>query len=165
MTTTDAPAHIPITIHTDGSCLGNPGPGGWAFCLNDGANKILIAGAEPNTTNNRMELNAAIEALAALQGNGLLVHLVTDSTYVRDGITDWINKWRANGWKTGSKKPVKNIDLWQRLDTLASKHEIEWRWSPAHSGFAENEWVDQAARGAAQKIANELIKYEWSQST
>jgi ribonuclease HI len=136
-----------IEIFTDGACRGNPGPGGWAALLRQGNVEKLIKGAEPATTNNRMELLAAIEALSALK-RASRVALTTDSQYVRQGITQWIKGWKRNGWKTAAKKPVKNQDLWQRLDDVLARHEVEWHWVKGHSGHPENERVDQAANDA-----------------
>jgi ribonuclease HI len=116
-----------ITIYTDGACKGNPGPGGWGAWLKTGAHEKELWGGEAVTTNNRMELTAVIEALAALKRNSH-VQLYTDSQYVRQGITTWIHNWKQRGWKTAAKQPVKNIDLWQRLDALAALHQIDWRW-------------------------------------
>lgn len=136
-----------IEIFTDGACLGNPGPGGWAAILrNDGIEKE-ITGGERATTNNRMELMAAIRALEALKTRSKII-LHTDSRYVMDGITQWLPRWKTNGWKTSDKKPVKNGDLWRELETQAARHDIEWRWVRSHSGHDENERVDKLARGA-----------------
>ena len=139
-----------VDIFTDGACSGNPGPGGWGALLRyDGTEKELCGG-EGATTNNRMELLAAIRAIEALKRPSR-VRLHTDSTYLRDGITRWIEGWKANGWKTAAKKPVKNVDLWQRLDALAAGHEIEWRWVKGHAGHPDNERADALARkGLAQ---------------
>jgi ribonuclease HI len=134
-----------VVIHTDGACSGNPGPGGWAAILeHDGREKELFGGA-PDTTNNRMELTAAIEALKALKGS-LVVELHTDSEYLRNGITKWIHGWKRNGWKTSDRKPVKNADLWQALERLAENHDVEWRWVRGHSGHDLNERADALAR-------------------
>ena len=136
-----------IEIFTDGACLGNPGPGGWAAILrNDGIEKE-ITGGERATTNNRMELMDAIRALEALKTRSKII-LHTDSRYVMDGITQWLARWKTNGWKTSDKKPVKNGDLWRELETQAARHDIEWRWVRSHSGHDENERVDKLARGA-----------------
>ncbi len=134
-----------VTIHTDGACSGNPGPGGWGVLLSNGAKQKELFGGEPETTNNRMELLAAIKGLEALK-TACRVTLITDSVYVRDGITKWIHGWRRNGWRTAAKKPVKNEDLWQRLDTAQSRHEMEWRWVKGHAGDAGNERADELAR-------------------
>ncbi len=136
-----------VTIHTDGACSGNPGPGGWGAVLEwRGAEKEL-SGGESETTNNRMELMAAIAALEALKRPSR-VRLVTDSTYVRDGVTKWIHGWKRNGWKTAAKKPVKNEDLWKRLDEAARRHEVTWEWVKGHAGHPENERADALARAA-----------------
>ncbi|WP_421864207.1 ribonuclease HI [Motiliproteus sp.] len=138
-----------IQAFTDGSCLGNPGPGGYgALLIYKGHRKELSQGYRL-TTNNRMELLAAIEALAALN-EPCQVTLTTDSQYVRQGITQWIHGWKRKGWKTADKKPVKNKDLWQRLDEQCNKHEVNWRWVKGHSGHPENELVDDLAREAAE---------------
>jgi ribonuclease HI len=134
-----------VVVHTDGACSGNPGPGGWAAILEyDGHEKELFGGA-PDTTNNRMELTAAIEALKALKGSAV-VELHTDSEYLRNGITKWIDGWKRNGWKTADKKAVKNADLWQELELLAASHKIDWRWVRGHSGHDLNERADLLAR-------------------
>ena len=136
-----------VEIFTDGACSGNPGPGGWGAVLrNKGVEKELSGGA-PETTNNRMELMAAIAALEALKRPSR-VALTTDSTYVRDGITKWIHAWKKRGWKTADKKPVKNLDLWQRLEAAAERHEVAWHWIRGHDGHPENEWADRLAREA-----------------
>ena len=136
-----------VEIYTDGACRGNPGPGGWAALLRLGEHEKLVSGAETETTNNRMELMAAIQGLAALKRPSRVV-LTTDSQYVRQGITQWINGWKRNGWRTAAKKPVKNQDLWQSLDQALAQHEVEWKWVKGHSGHVENERVDQAANDA-----------------
>ncbi len=141
-----------IAIHTDGACLGNPGPGGWAALLRTGRHERELVGAEPDTTNNRMELMAAIAALEALK-RPAAVTLFTDSRYVMDGITKWIHGWRRNGWRTAERKPVKNAELWQRLDSARLAHQVEWRWVKGHSGDPLNERVDQLARAAALAVA------------
>ena len=137
-----------VEIFTDGACRGNPGPGGWAALIRMGARERELSGGEPLTTNNRMELLAAIEALNALK-RPCRVQLTTDSSYVRDGITKWIHGWRRNGWRTADRKPVKNADLWQALLDVAEPHRIEWHWVKGHSGHAENDRVDQLACDAA----------------
>jgi ribonuclease HI len=137
-----------VEIFTDGACRGNPGPGGWAALIRMGARERELSGGEPLTTNNRMELMAAIEALKALK-RPCRVKLTTDSAYVRDGITKWIHGWRRNGWRTADKKPVKNADLWQALLDAAEPHRIEWHWVKGHSGHAENDRVDELACAAA----------------
>jgi ribonuclease HI len=137
-----------VEIFTDGACRGNPGPGGWAALLRKGGREREISGGEPATTNNRMELTAAIRALAALN-RPCRVELHTDSTYVRDGITRWIHRWRANGWRTSDRKPVKNAELWQALVEAVEPHRVEWHWVKAHDGHPENERVDALACAAA----------------
>ena len=141
-----------ITIHTDGACSGNPGPGGWGAILEWNGHRKEISGAEPETTNNRMELMAAIRALKAIKGNGKPVRLVTDSTYVRDGVTKWIHGWKKNGWKTAAKKPVKNADLWMELDEAAARHEVQWDWVKGHSGDPDNDRADELARLAIAQM-------------
>ena len=138
---------IAVQIFTDGACSGNPGPGGWGAVLRSGDIERELSGGEPETTNNRMELMAAISALEALK-RPCRVELYTDSNYVKDGITCWIHKWRRNGWRTADRKPVKNTDLWQRLDMLMGIHEVDWRWVRGHAGHVENERADQLARDA-----------------
>jgi ribonuclease HI len=137
-----------VEIFSDGACLGNPGPGGWAALLRWRDQEKEISGGEALTTNNRMELTAAIEGLSALK-RGVPAALYTDSIYVRDGITRWIHAWKRNGWQTAGRKPVKNIDLWQRLDALLVPQRVAWHWVKGHSGHPENERVDRLARAAA----------------
>ncbi len=137
-----------VQVFTDGACLGNPGPGGWAALLRWNGTEKLLAGNEPDTTNNRMELMAAIAALEALK-RSCAVDLTTDSQYVKRGVEEWMARWRVNGWKTSAKQPVKNRDLWQRLDRALSPHRVAWHWVKGHAGHAENERVDEAARNAA----------------
>ena len=132
-------------IYTDGACSGNPGPGGWGALLQFGEHEKELKGGERNTTNNRMELTAAIAALETLKRT-CKVHLHTDSTYLRDGITSWIHNWKHNGWRTTAKKPVKNVDLWQRLDEAIQSHDIEWHWIKGHAGDPGNEAADALAR-------------------
>ncbi|MBI1383573.1 MAG: ribonuclease HI [Rhizobiales bacterium] len=134
-----------VTIFTDGACSGNPGPGGWGAILISGENRKELWGGTPDTTNNRMELTAAIEALRALK-RPCRVALHTDSVYVRDGITRWIVNWKRNGWRNAQKKPVSNADLWQMLDEAAARHSIEWIWVKGHAGHPENERADELAR-------------------
>ncbi|HWM45970.1 MAG TPA: ribonuclease HI [Xanthobacteraceae bacterium] len=134
-----------VTIHTDGACSGNPGPGGWGAILQWGDRTRELKGGEPNTTNNRMELMAAIMALEALR-RPCVVDLHTDSQYLRNGITSWIHTWKRNGWRTSDKKPVKNADLWQRLDAALGHHKIAWHWVRGHAGHDLNERADQLAR-------------------
>ena len=133
-----------VTAFTDGACRGNPGPGGWGVLLRFGDKERELFGGEQQTTNNRMELQAAIEALLALK-EPCTVDLTTDSVYVRDGVTKWMANWKRNGWKTAAKKPVKNQDLWQALDAAAQDHQIEWHWVKGHSGHPGNEQADQLA--------------------
>src|SRR3954467_1397523 len=142
-----ARAAAEVEIFTDGACSGNPGPGGWGAILRYGAVEKELAGGEPQTTNNRMELMAAIAGLEALK-RPCRVALYTDSLYLRDGITKWLPNWKARGWKTASREPVKNVDLWQRLEAAASRHEIDWHWVRGHAGHPENERADALARGA-----------------
>ena len=141
-----------VTIHTDGSCLSNPGPGGWAAILRWRDNEREIVGHEPDTTNNRMELMAAIMGLNAVT-RAMPIDLHTDSRYVMNGVQEWMSAWKANGWKTASKKPVANRDLWQQLDEAASRHRIRWHWVKGHAGDELNERCDQLARTAAESIA------------
>jgi ribonuclease HI len=136
-----------VTIYTDGACSGNPGAGGWAAILTYGEAEREISGGEKATTNNRMELKAAIEGLNALKGPSDVI-LYTDSRYVMDGLTQWLPRWKANGWKTANKKPVKNADLWHALDAAAARHKIDWRWIAGHSGHDGNERADALARAA-----------------
>lgn len=133
-----------IVVFTDGACRGNPGPGGWAALVRTRDGETMLSGAEPDTTNNRMELMAAIEGVEA-QPIGSAIHLTTDSQYVRQGITSWIKGWKRNGWKTAAKKPVKNKDLWQRLDSAVEQRDVSWFWVKGHSGHPDNEAVDEGA--------------------
>jgi ribonuclease HI len=133
-----------VEIFTDGACRGNPGPGGWGVLLRYGDVERELFGGELNTTNNRMELQAAIEALKALS-RPCSVDLTTDSVYVRNGITTWMDNWKKKGWRTAARKPVKNVDLWQALDTESQRHQVRWHWVKGHSGHAENERADQLA--------------------
>ena len=134
-----------IIIYTDGACSGNPGPGGWGAILVHGENRKELSGGEPETTNNRMELQAAIEALGALK-RPCTVAVYTDSVYVRDGITKWIQGWQRNGWRTAAKKPVKNVELWQALQAALQQHDVDWHWVKGHAGHPENERADELAR-------------------
>ena len=134
-----------VIVHTDGACSGNPGPGGWGVILEWNGHKKELKGGEPHTTNNRMELMAAIAALESLN-RACAVHIHTDSQYLRDGITKWIHGWKRNGWKTADKKPVKNVDLWQRLDAALKSHEVHWHWVRGHAGHDLNERADELAR-------------------
>jgi ribonuclease HI len=133
-----------VTIHTDGACKGNPGPGGWGALLVCGKHRRELHGGERHTTNNRMELTAAIEALAALK-RGCRVQLYTDSQYVRNGITEWLPQWKKRGWKTADRKPVKNADLWVRLEEEIQRHDIKWHWVRGHAGDPGNERADELA--------------------
>ena len=142
----------PVRIYTDGACKGNPGPGGWGAVLRtDGEEKELFGG-EPHTTNNRMELTAVIRALELLKPP-CQIEVYTDSQYVQKGITEWLRGWKARGWKTASKEPVKNVDLWKRLDECAASHEIEWHWVRGHAGHAGNERADALANRGVKSIA------------
>ena len=140
-------AETPVVIYTDGACSGNPGPGGWGAILIYGDHRKEISDGEVETTNNRMELMAAIVALEALKRPSR-VELHTDSSYLKNGITDWIERWKANGWRTANKKPVKNVELWQRLDEARARHQIDWHWVRGHAGHPENERADELAREA-----------------
>lgn len=142
-----------VTIHTDGACSGNPGPGGWGAVLEYAGHEKELSGAEAETTNNRMELMAAIRALEALKRPSK-VRLVTDSVYVKDGVTKWIHGWKKNGWKTAAKKPVKNEDLWRRLDEAAKRHDIAWEWIKGHAGHVDNERADALAREAIGTLSD-----------
>lgn len=135
----------PVEIFTDGACSGNPGPGGWGAILRLGSHEKELNGGEPDTTNNRMELTAAIRALEALK-RPVDVVLMTDSVYLRDGVTKWLAQWKARGWRTADRKPVKNVDLWQRLETAMAPHRVDWRWIRGHAGHPENERADALAR-------------------
>lgn len=134
-----------VILFTDGACSGNPGPGGWGVLMIYGEARKTLKGGELQTTNNRMELTAAIQALESLN-RSCVVDLYTDSQYVRQGITQWMHGWKRNGWKTADKKPVKNADLWQQLDVAVKRHEVEFHWVKGHAGHPENEEVDQLAR-------------------
>lgn len=148
---TDLPRET-VEIFTDGACSGNPGPGGWGVVLRaEGGMEKELSGGEVETTNNRMELTAAIEALEALK-RSCLVDLYTDSTYLRDGMSNWIASWKKNAWRTASNQPVKNLDLWQRLDELAQKHQVTWHWVKSHAGHPENERADLLARNAIVQL-------------
>jgi ribonuclease HI len=146
-----------VEIFTDGACRGNPGPGGWGAILRFGRHEKEIHGGELVTTNNRMELTAAIEALESLTRPST-VHLYTDSVYLRRGITEWVLVWKRNGWKTSDKKPVKNVDLWTRLDAAAQRHDVHWFWVKGHAGHPENERADQLAVRGAEEAAAMLSK-------
>ncbi len=140
-----------VEIFTDGACSGNPGPGGWGALLRYGGREKTLSGAEANTTNNRMELMAAIRALESLK-RPCQVTLFTDSVYVQKGISQWLKNWKRRGWKTADKKPVKNADLWRRLDAATEGHDIRWRWVRGHSGHPDNELVDELARKAISTL-------------
>ena len=140
-----------VEAFTDGACRGNPGPGGWGVLLRFGGHEKELSGGEAHTTNNRMELSAAIEALRALSET-CNVTLITDSTYVRDGITQWVSKWKANGWKTAAKKPVKNQDLWMALEEQCQRHAVDWQWVKGHAGHPENERADQLANAGIDAL-------------
>jgi ribonuclease HI len=146
---TAAPARV--TIYTDGACSGNPGPGGWGAILSWNDQQKELKGGEAYTTNNRMELMAAISALDALK-RSCAVDLHTDSEYLRNGITKWINSWKHNGWRTADRKPVKNVDLWQRLDAAIARHQVRWHWVRGHAGHDMNERADELAREAIREI-------------
>jgi ribonuclease HI len=140
-----AAARSKVVIHTDGACSGNPGPGGWGAILESGPHRKELKGGEALTTNNRMELTAAIKALEALKAPSD-IELYTDSNYLRDGITKWIRKWKTNGWRTADKKPVRNAELWQQLETACERHDVRWHWVRGHAGHDENERADELAR-------------------
>jgi ribonuclease HI len=140
-----------IELFTDGACRGNPGPGGWGVLLREEGHERTLSGSEMNTTNNRMELAAAINGLAYFT-KAREIALTTDSQYVRQGITQWIHGWRRNGWRTSAKQPVKNQDLWQALDALAAKHSVSWHWVKGHSGHPENEQADALANAAIDQM-------------
>ena len=148
-----------VVIHSDGGCEGNPGPGGWAAVLRHGDSMREISGGDAATTNNRMELQAAIEGLAALR-EPCEVEFYTDSEYVRDGITTWVRAWKARNWLTGLKKPVKNEDLWRRLDEVASNHKVQWHWLKGHAGHPDNERCDALAAQEIAKIRAKLSPTE-----
>jgi len=134
-----------VTIYTDGACSGNPGPGGWGAILIYGEHERELSGGKSDTTNNQMELTAAIEALSALK-RSCDINLYTDSVYVKDGITKWISKWKDNGWRTAARKPVKNTELWQALDLALERHQVRWHWVKGHAGHPLNERADELAR-------------------
>ena len=144
-----------IEIYTDGACRGNPGPGGWAALLMMGEHEKEISGAESLTTNNRMELTAVIRALETLK-RPVAARVYTDSQYVRRGITEWLRAWKARNWRTADKKPVKNQDLWQRLEEASAPHRLEWHWVPGHAGVPGNERVDRLANEAIDALRNSL---------
>jgi ribonuclease HI len=140
-----------IEAFTDGACSGNPGPGGWGAILRWRGHEKELSGGESQTTNNRMELMAAIQVLEAIKGENRRVKIVTDSNYLRQGITQWIHSWRRKGWKTADNKPVKNKDLWQRLEAALKTHTVEWAWTKGHAGHPENERADELARQALKQ--------------
>ena len=140
-----------VELFTDGACSGNPGPGGWASILRMGEREKELSGGDPATTNNKMELMGAISGLEALK-RPCVVKLYTDSKYVMDGATKWIHGWKKNGWRTADKKPVKNVELWQRLDAAAKPHRVHWSWVKGHSGHPENDRADALARAEIEKI-------------
>ena len=140
-----------VVIHTDGACRGNPGPGGWGAVLEAGQHRRTLHGGEADTTNNRMELLAAIRALEALK-RPCRVELYTDSRYLQDGIRQWLPQWKQRGWKTAGRKPVKNVDLWQQLDALVNRHEVSWHWVRGHSGHPANELADQLANQGIDEL-------------
>ncbi|WP_026685332.1 ribonuclease HI [Azovibrio restrictus] len=140
-----------IDIYTDGACKGNPGPGGWGALLRSGAHEKELWGGEPETTNNRMELTAVIRALKALK-RPVQARVYTDSKYVQQGISEWIHGWKRNGWKTASKAPVKNADLWQQLDKLVAQHQLQWIWVKGHAGHPENERADALANRGIEEL-------------
>jgi ribonuclease HI len=140
-----------VVIYTDGACSGNPGPGGWGSILMYNGHRRELSGGDRSTTNNRMEMTAVIEALEALKRSCRIV-IHTDSTYVMKGMTEWMDNWKRRGWKTADRKPVKNVDLWQRLDEAMARHDVEWRWVRGHSGVPENERADELARLAIPDI-------------
>jgi ribonuclease HI len=141
-----------VEIFTDGACKGNPGPGGWGAIIRSGAHEKELSGGEPGTTNNRMEMLAAIRALQALKRSCEVV-IYTDSVYLRDGITKWIHGWQRNGWRTADRKPVKNAELWQELLEAAAPHKVDWRWVKGHAGHPENERADKLACDAAMQFS------------
>lgn len=140
-----------IKLFTDGACRGNPGPGGWGVLVQTEDGEVGHCGGESETTNNRMELRAAIEGLRLLEGDSKAI-LVTDSQYVRKGITEWIANWKRNGWKTAARKPVKNADLWRELDEQSQRHEVEWQWVKGHSGHRENDLADELANQGIDQL-------------
>lgn len=146
----NAPSQQHVVVHTDGACSGNPGPGGWGVILEWSGHRKELKGGEPHTTNNRMELMAAIMALESLK-RPCTVDIHTDSQYLRHGITEWIKGWKRNGWKTAAKKPVLNQDLWMELDALTQQHQIEWKWTKGHADHPDNNRCDELATSAARR--------------
>jgi ribonuclease HI len=146
-----------VVVHTDGACSGNPGPGGWGAILEFGDHEKELRGGEAHTTNNRMELMAAIAALEALK-RPCLVDIHTDSQYLRNGILSWINQWKRNGWRTADRKPVRNVDLWQRLDALLARHRVRWHWVRGHAGHVLNERADKLARTGLEEARSRAGK-------
>jgi ribonuclease HI len=144
-----------VEIYTDGACRGNPGPGGWGVVLRYKGREKTLYGGEPHTTNNRMELMAAIAGLEALKRRSQ-VALTTDSQYVKRGITEWMSDWKRRGWKTADRKPVKNVDLWQRLDEVVGKHQVSWHWVRGHTGHADNERADSLANQAIDELQDSV---------
>lgn len=140
-----------VTLYTDGACKGNPGTGGWGALLQSGKHSKELFGGEANTTNNRMELTAVIQGLAALK-RPCIVNIYTDSQYVKNGMQQWIHNWKARGWKTAAKQPVKNIELWQALDAAVSKHQIQWHWVKGHAGHPGNEKADELANRGVELV-------------
>jgi ribonuclease HI len=152
MASTETAGHAAsVDAYTDGACSGNPGPGGWGAVLRWRGRERELSGGEPVTTNNRMELTAAIEALETMK-RPVRIRVHTDSMYLKDGITRWIHAWKAKGWKTADRKPVKNVDLWQRLDAAIARHDVSWHWIRGHAGHPENERADALARRAIKEI-------------
>lgn len=145
-----------VNIYTDGGCRGNPGPGGWGVLLISGTAEKELWGSEADTTNNRMELTAVISALKALK-RPVIAKIHTDSKYVQQGISTWIHNWKKNGWKTASKQPVKNVDLWQELDNLSRLHQLEWLWVKGHAGHPENERADMLANRAIDELLSKTV--------
>ena len=141
-----------VEIYTDGACRGNPGPGGWGVVLRYKGREKTLYGGEPHTTNNRMELMAAIAGLAALKRDSQQVALTTDSQYVKRGVTEWMADWKRRGWRTADRKPVKNVDLWQRLDELVCRHRVSWHWVRGHTGHVDNERADRLANQAIDEL-------------
>jgi len=142
-----------VEIYSDGACKGNPGPGGWGVLLRYGKHEKHLYGGEAQTTNNRMELTAVLQGLLALKRESR-VRVVTDSQYVKNGITQWIHNWKRNGWKTAGKQAVKNADLWRQLDEAVARHQVEWRWVKGHSGHPENELADQLANRGIEELSS-----------